>query len=400
MNKEENKILPQLRFPEFVNNGDWEENELGKICDVRDGTHDSPKYVSGGYPLITSKNLLENGEMDFENVTYLTQVDYDKINKRSKVDVGDILFGMIGTIGNPVLVKRDGFAIKNVALIKTKGLLEQEYLIQLLKSNYIDIQFKKANAGGILKFIALGMIRKLIIPTPKKEEQQKIANCLSSLDDVINAESEKLDLLQDHKKGLLQQLFPQQGESQPKYRFPEFVDDVGWEKMTLNDVCDVTNGKSNAQDHVENGKYPLFDRSEVIKASDKFLFDCEAVILPGEGMRFIPKYYKGKFDLHQRAYALKNFKYVGNYIYYYMLDNSALLASKAVRSTVLSLRLPIIQKFPILLPVGEKGILEQQKIAKCLSSVDELIASQQQKIEGLKAHKKGLLQKLFPTIKN
>jgi len=205
---QEGETVPKVRFPEFEDDGEWVENELGKICDVRDGTHDSPKYVSDGYPLITSKNLLENGAMDFENVSYLTQEDYDKINQRSKVDVGDILFGMIGTIGNPVIVKRDGFAIKNVALIKTKGLLEQEYLIQLLKSNYIDIQFQKANAGGILKFIALGMIRKLIIPTPKKEEQQKIASCLSAVDELISAQQEKIDELQQHKKGLMQGLFP------------------------------------------------------------------------------------------------------------------------------------------------------------------------------------------------
>jgi type I restriction enzyme S subunit len=205
---QEGERVPKFRFPEFENDGEWVENELGKICDVRDGTHDSPKYVSDGYPLITSKNLLENGAMDFENVSYLTQEDYDKINQRSKVDVGDILFGMIGTIGNPVIVKRDGFAIKNVALIKTKGLLEQEYLIQLLKSNYIDIQFQKANAGGILKFIALGMIRKLIIPTPKKEEQQKIASCLSALDELIMAQAEKIEQLKMHKKGLMQGLFP------------------------------------------------------------------------------------------------------------------------------------------------------------------------------------------------
>lgn len=209
---QEGENVPKYRFPEFEGDGEWVENELGKICDVRDGTHDSPKYVSDGYPLITSKNLFENGAMDFENVSYLTQEDYDKINQRSKVDVGDILFGMIGTIGNPVIVKRDGFAIKNVALIKTKGLLEQEYLIQLLKSNYIDIQFQKANAGGILKFIALGMIRKLIIPTPKKEEQQKIASCLSAVDELITAQQEKIEQLQQHKKGLMQRMFPKMNE--------------------------------------------------------------------------------------------------------------------------------------------------------------------------------------------
>src|SRR5690606_28833619 len=93
----------------------------------------------------------------------------------------------------------------------------------------------------------------------------------------------------------------------PELRFPEFEKNGEWEEKVLSDVSDITNGKANAQDHIEGGEYPLFDRSEVIKASDKFLFDCEAVIIPGEGMRFVPKYYEGKFNLHQRAYALKDF---------------------------------------------------------------------------------------------
>ena len=93
----------------------------------------------------------------------------------------------------------------------------------------------------------------------------------------------------------------------PKLRFPEFIKDKGWEETTLGKISFITNGKSNAQDHIENGEYPLFDRSAVVKASNNFLFDCEAVIIPGEGMRFTPKYYKGKFDLHQRAYVLKDF---------------------------------------------------------------------------------------------
>ena len=110
----------------------------------------------------------------------------------------------------------------------------------------------------------------------------------------------------------------------PKLRFPEFVDSGEWEEKQLGDICNITNGKSNAQDHIENGIYPLFDRSEVIKKSNNYIFDCEAVIIPGEGVRFVPKYYEGKFDLHQRAYALQSFKAMqsfkanGKFIYYSM----------------------------------------------------------------------------------
>lgn len=179
----------------------------------------------------------------------------------------------------------------------------------------------------------------------------------------------------------------------PKLRFPEFVKDGEWIEEKLGEMCFITNGKSNAQDHIENGIYPLFDRSEVIKSSNNYIFDSEAVIVPGEGMRFIPKYYNGKFDLHQRAYALKDFNSSGKFIYYTIIHKSDLLAQKAVKSTVLSLRLPILQTFPIEIP---QNLKEQQKIADCLASLDEVITAHQDKVEALKNHKKGLLQNLFP----
>lgn len=179
----------------------------------------------------------------------------------------------------------------------------------------------------------------------------------------------------------------------PGLCFPAFKNEGNWEDKTLKDICEITNGKANVQDHVENGEYPLFDRSEVIKSTNNFIFDCEAVIIPGEGMRFIPKYYKGKFNLHQRAYALKDFVCDGKFVYYWMLFNSNLISQKAVQSTVLSLRLPILQAFPINIP---KEQLEQQKIADCLSSLDELITAHNDKLETLKTYKKGLMQNLFP----
>lgn len=179
----------------------------------------------------------------------------------------------------------------------------------------------------------------------------------------------------------------------PELRFPEFKDDGEWEEKELGEICVITNGKANAQDHIENGKYPLFDRSEIIKASNDFMFNSEAVIIPGEGMRFIPKYYEGKFNLHQRAYALKDFNCNGQFVYYSMLYRSSLLSQNAVQSTVLSLRLPILQGFPIEIP---KDFKEQQKIADCLFSLDDVITANTEKLEVFKEHKRGLMQTLFP----
>ena len=177
----------------------------------------------------------------------------------------------------------------------------------------------------------------------------------------------------------------------PKLRFPEFENTKGWNEKKLGEICQITNGKSNAQDHEDNGVYPLFDRSVEIKKSNNFLLNCEAVIIAGEGSEFIPKYYKGKFALHQRAYALKDFLCNGKFIFYYMYFMRFVLASKAVGSTVSSLRLPILKLFPINLP----QLQEQEKIANCLSSIDDIIKYEKQELQYLRDHKEALMQMLF-----
>ena len=186
---------------------DWEEKKLGEVCDVRDGTHDSPKYVDKGFPFITSKNLMKNGSIDFENVSFINELDYNKVNQRSKVNINDILFGMIGTIGNPVLVKSEGFAIKNVALIKEKKDLLNLFLIHFLKGDSINQQFFEQNTGGTQKFLSLSVIRNLIAIVPPLPEQQKIANFLSSIDIKIENVNGEIGKTQLFKKGLLQQMF-------------------------------------------------------------------------------------------------------------------------------------------------------------------------------------------------
>ncbi|MFY7730075.1 MAG: restriction endonuclease subunit S, partial [Flavobacterium sp.] len=189
-------------FPE------WEIKKLGTVSDVRDGTHDSPKYIQNkGYPLITSKNLMKNGKLDFDNVNLISAFDYEQISRRSGVSVGDILFGMIGTIGNPVIVEQDNFAIKNVALIKEKDKLINRFLIFLLKSDFIENQFHVKNAGGTQKFIALGVIRELDVLFPSLAEQTKIAEFLTAIDAKIAVVSAQVAAAKGFKKGLLQQMF-------------------------------------------------------------------------------------------------------------------------------------------------------------------------------------------------
>lgn len=185
------KLLDELikaRFVEMFGNPannpyNFSKMKLGKICDVRDGTHDSPKYQTVGYPLITSKNLT-SGEIDFSNCNYIKEEDYKKINLRSEVTRGDIIMPMIGTIGNPIIVNTDiRFAIKNVALIKfNKNTLQNIYVKYFLGSDYFDFSVLRNIRGGTQKFIALKDLRDLDILVPPLELQNQFASFVQEID--------------------------------------------------------------------------------------------------------------------------------------------------------------------------------------------------------------------------
>jgi len=200
----EGEKVPELRFANFSK--EWEQRKLDDNKDVRDGTHDSPKYHQEGHPLVTSKNLNDYG-LDMNDVSLISDEDFEAINKRSKVDNGDILFGMIGTIGNPVIVDRSDFAIKNVALIKEGGNIPNRFLIQLLKSPVFKKYIRSENAGNTQKFLGLSKIREFTFFTPTIEEQKLIGTFFKQLDDTIALHQEKLIHLESLKKSYLQKMF-------------------------------------------------------------------------------------------------------------------------------------------------------------------------------------------------
>ncbi len=164
----------------------WEVKKLGEVCDVRDGTHDSPKYlVKSDYILITSKNIKEDG-IDYSDANYISKEDYENINKRSYVDNGDIIMAMIGTIGKPIIVHKEdiNFCIKNVALIKfhnSKGVINI-FVNALLNNTMFTKYLCSLNKGGTQKFIALGTIRKLKIPLPPLSLQQSFAAKIEAIE--------------------------------------------------------------------------------------------------------------------------------------------------------------------------------------------------------------------------
>lgn len=192
-------------FGDPINNEKgWRVESLGAVCDVRDGTHDSPKYLlESEYVLITSKNIV-NDTIDFTDVDYISKEDYDAINKRSKVVEGDIIMAMIGTIGKPIIVPHTtrNFCIKNVALIKFKdnSTVTNVYIRTLLNSSRYSDYLKSLNKGGTQKFVSLGTIRSLPIPVPPMSLMNELSDRLSIIDkqrNIIQNSISELVSLQD-----------------------------------------------------------------------------------------------------------------------------------------------------------------------------------------------------------
>lgn len=176
------KALPQITEEEipFDIPENWKWTRLNECIDVRDGTHDTPKYIAKGYPLVTSKNL-KHGKIDFSNCKFISKEDHIKISKRSKVDVNDILFAMIGSIGNPVKVRDDNeFSIKNMALFKPiKNNFNMDYLFWFLYISQDNM--KKIAYGAVQSFVSLKFLREYLIPLPPLAEQKRIVEKLDEM---------------------------------------------------------------------------------------------------------------------------------------------------------------------------------------------------------------------------
>lgn len=206
--------LVKARFVELfgdtiLNPFGWKKDLLGTVCDVRDGTHDSPQYYESGYPLVTSKNVT-GGKIDLTDCSLICEADFKKINERSKVDIGDIIMPMIGTVGKPVIVDIEpNFAIKNVSLIKFKAdsRVLNIYIRALLQSDYFDDAVLSKVRGGTQKFISLGDIRKLEVLIPPMELQEQFATFIKQTDKSKVAVQKALDEAQLLFDCLMQKYF-------------------------------------------------------------------------------------------------------------------------------------------------------------------------------------------------
>jgi type I restriction enzyme S subunit len=227
----------------------WEIKKLGEVFDVRDGTHDSPQYITEGFPLITSKNL-KNGIITYDKVKFISESDYKKINKRSKVDIGDVLFAMIGTIGNPVeIVDEPNYAIKNVALFKVNKNQNSGFLKYYLNTPFVIEKMNKEAKGTTQKFVGLGYLRNFPIPIPPLPEQKRIVSILdrvfSAIEQSRNNAEQNLKNAKELFQSKLQAIF-----DNGKLK----IENGEWVEKKLKDVCEkITDGTHQTPKYFDNG---------------------------------------------------------------------------------------------------------------------------------------------------
>ena len=280
--KLQNALVPKEEQPyKIPSNWCWLYSNF--VVDVRDGTHDTPKYISEGYPLITSKNL-KNNNIDFDKVNYISKEDYEKINLRSKVDIGDVLFSMIGTIGNPVLIKgQTNYAIKNVALFKDINLINMTFFRFYLETKFIIDKMKKEAKGSTQKFVSLKYLRNFPICYPSLEEQQRIVNRIESLFAKLDRAKELIEntlaQFEQNKMAILHKAFT--GELTAKWRKENNIDLSSWKDVIMQDICEkIVCGKTPTGYISKTGEIPYLKVYNIV--DNKIDFNKTAQFIPNK----------------------------------------------------------------------------------------------------------------------
>jgi type I restriction enzyme, S subunit len=402
---ESKKLIPRRRFKGFID--DWILSILGISKDVRDGTHDSPSYYKKGFPLITSKNLTDSG-LDMDNVSLISQSDFDKINKRSKVDSGDILFGMIGTIGNPVLVNQDNFAIKNVALIKEGGEILNIFLLQVFKSQIFDKYINSQHVGNTQKFLALSKIRELSLFIPSIKEQTKIGEFFKKIDNLISTQQKKLEKAKTLKSAYLTEMFPNEGELKPKQRFIKFNDD--WKVFLIKELGDIHTGNTpSTADKInwsvgEKGHVwvtPTDIKSLLISDSERYLTDIgweKARRIPENSILITSIASIGKNSINtvpvafnQQINAIIPYKNNAYFILSSMEKEKKRFSQLAGHTSMAIINKTEFENFTLIIPTEQ----EQTQIGNFFKLLDNKIALEQKKLDKLKNIKQAYLNEMF-----
>lgn len=389
-------MVPALRFPEFRDKGEWKVktfDDLFTIGNGRDYKHlasgDVPVYGSGGY-MLSVNDYLYDGE--------------------------SVCIGRKGTIDNPIFLTGKFWTVDT--LFYTHSF--RDCLPTFIYAIFQQIIWANHNEAGGVPSLSKTNIGKIQVAVPKPDEQQKIADCLTSIDELITAQTQKLDALKNHKNGLMLQLFPRDGETVPQRRFPEFRDMGEWESKPLAKVCNVLQGYGFPEmlQGKNEGKYPFCKVSDISRAvaengglldeainfvGDDELLKLRAKLIPkgatvfakiGEALRLNRRAYVQKECLiDNNATGLKAIDGVTDDYFVYLLSQLIDL-NKHCGGAVPSVNKSTLEEIEVVVP----GSDEQKRIADSLASLDDLITAQTQKIDALKIHKKGLMQQLFPAL--
>ena len=409
-------LVPRLRFPEFKNTAEWQSPTLGEVSEPveeRVGERKlTPVSISAGIGFVPQAEKFGRDISGSQYKLYTVVRDGDFVYNK-----GNSLKFPQGCVYD--LQGWGEVAAPNVFIcFRLKNGYENGFYRQCFERNVHGIQLRKhitsgARSNGLLN-ISKEAFYGVAIPVPSHAEQQKIADCLSSLDDLIAAETYKLDTLKTHKKGLMQQLFPREGETVPRLRFPEFRGAGGWEVKALDQLGELVSGLTYSPDdvrdegllvlrssNVQDGRIVLDDnvyvRSDIKGASPSLPNDILICVRNGSKSLIgknalipedMPPCTHGAFMTVFRSGAAKFI------IQLFQTEAYERQVAADLGATINSINGNQLKKYKFRVPEAK----EQQVIADCLSSFDDLITAQTQKIDALKTHKKGLMQQLFPTL--
>lgn len=416
MSTENNSCAPRLRFPGFT--GDWKEIVFGDVAGINRGG--SPRPI-GKYLTTDPKgvNWIKIGDVEAD-AKYISHAEEriipEGVSYSRKVRSGDFLLSNSMSFGRPYILKIDGCIHDGWLVIQDyQDTFDKEFLYYLLSSDSVLKQYQSFAAGSSVLNLNKEIVAKvrLYIP-PSFAEQKKIAECLSEIDSLIIAQSENIDALKEKKTGLMQQLFPQDGETVPRMRFPDFEGE--WEEHRLGEYFKLLNGYAFKSDtYVEDGFYKIITIANVqngvldltkynsVKqipsniAEHQILKMGDIILSMTGNVGRVCIVTQPNCLLNQRVGLLKPVNYQVDSNYIYCLINSDHFENTMIRSGQGAAQANIskdnVESFSILVP---PTIAEQKKIAECLSALDDQIAAETAKLDALQDHKKGLMQQLFP----
>ncbi|WP_294313094.1 restriction endonuclease subunit S [uncultured Chryseobacterium sp.] len=426
--EQKNKLIPELRFPEFLSDLNWSERLIEEFFSVGSSKRILQEdWTNKGIPFYRTRELVSLSKNEpFGSEIFISEKLFSELSEKYEIpSEGDYLVSGVGTLGICYQVKaNDKFYFKdgNVLWFKLRKGIVSNYFKFCFQSEYIQNQIlKQASVSTVGTYTIQNAKKTSLLYPPSLNEQQKIADCLTSLDDVISAHTDKLEALKNHKKGLLQNLFPQEGKKVPNYRFPEFVNDGEWEPTTVDENCNVKGrigfrgytkedlvskekgvlviGGKHIQNHMLDLSDPTFLSLEKYYESPEIMIEINDIVFSQRGTLgdcAIIDREIGDATINPSMVLLKKIKCNPRFLYYILIGESIQneVAKSRTSAAIPMLSQKQIREFSFLIPNPK----EQKKIAECLSVLDNLISERTLKIEQLKAHKKGLIQGLFPKI--